>query len=281
VEDALEAHFADCPACAAELARHRAFLAVMDDRSEVADAAMLASCRAQLRTAVTNEAATPKGVNWSEALRNFWRFDVPFRVPVGAMALVALGFFAARVTPERFGGMRAGLAQPMFSSIRSVEPDASGRVRISVDDISRRQVSGSLADDNIQQLLLEAAREESNPGVRVESIGLLKNNVDSEEVRGALLDALTRDPNPGVRLKALEGLRPYAGNVDVRKTLASVLVKDDNAGVRVQAIDLLTTHRDQSIVGALQNALQFEDNTYVRAQCERLLAEMKASVGTY
>ena len=197
------------------------------------------------------------------------------------MALVALGFLAARVTPERFGGMKAGLSEPMFSNVRSVEPDASGQVRISVDEVHRRMVSGALGDENIQQLLLEAARAENNPAVRVESIGLLKNKVDSEDVRNALLDALTRDPNPGVRLKALEGLRPYAGNKEVRKTLASVLVKDDNAGVRVQAIDLLTTHRDDSIVGALQSALQYEDNTYVRAQCERILAEMKASVGTY
>ncbi|MCU1327897.1 MAG: putative transrane anti-sigma factor [Bryobacterales bacterium] len=281
VEEAIESHLAGCPTCTAELARHRAFLSALDDRAEIAAAVLLASCRARLRTAVATELATPKASNWSEALRNFWRFDIPFRVPVGALALVALGFVGARVTPERFGGMKASLAEPMFSSIRSVEPDASGRVRISVDDISRRQVSGALGDENIQRLLIEAAREENNPGVRVESIGLLKSNVDSEEVRGALLDALTRDPNPGVRLKALEGLRPYAGNVEVRKTLATVLVTDDNAGVRVQAIDLLTTHRDQSIVGALQNALQFEDNTYVRAQCERLLAEMKASVGTY
>lgn len=282
VEDAIEAHLADCPACAAELVRHRAFLALMDDRPDPTDADMLSACRAQLRTAVASGAAgTPARASWLATVSNFWRLDIPFRVPVGAIALVALGFLGARVTPQRFGGMKAGLAEPMFSSVRSVEPDEFGRVRISVDDIRRRQVSGELGDENIQQLLLEAAREESNPGVRVESIGLLKSRVDSEEVRGALLDALTRDPNPGVRLKALDGLRPYAGNADVRRTLAAVLVKDQNAGVRVQAIDLLTTHRDQSIVGALQNALEFEDNTYVRAQCERLLAEMKASVGTY
>lgn len=282
VEDAIESHLAECDSCTKELARHRAFLTLMDDRRVDADDALLAACRSDLRAVVSSASAPPvRSTDWMETIRNFWRFDIPFRVPVGAMALVALGFFAARFTPERFGGVRAGLAEPMFSSVRSVEPDASGHVRISVDDVRRRQVSGSLADANIQQLLLEAAREESNPGVRVESIGLLKNRVDSEEVRNALLDALTRDPNPGVRLKALEGLRPYAGNAAVRKTLASVLVKDDNAGVRVQAIDLLTTHRDESIVGALQSALEFEDNTYVRAQCERLLAEMKASVGTY
>lgn len=280
IEEAIEAHVAECSACARELAKHRQFLSVMDDRADVVDTGMLASCRADLRSAVSSAPALAAN-NWMEAFRNLWQLNIPFRVPVGAMALVALGFFAARITPERFGGMKAGLSEPMFSNVRSVEPDASGQVRISVDEVHRRMVSGALGDENIQQLLLEAAREENNPGVRVESIGLLKNKVDSEEVRNALLDALTRDQNPGVRLKALEGLRPYAGNKDVRRTLASVLVKDDNAGVRVQAIDLLTTHRDDSIVGALQNALQYEDNTYVRAQCERLLAEMKASVGTY
>ncbi len=280
IEETLEAHLADCPACTRELAKHRKFLTRMDERAEMPDTGMLASCRTDLRTAISRVPA-PVATNWLESFRNLWQLNIPFRVPVGAMALVALGFFAARVTPERFGGMKAGLSEPMFSNVRSVEPDASGQVRISVDEVHRRMVSGALGDANIQQLLLEAAREENNPGVRVESIGLLKNNVDSEEVRNALLDALTRDQNPGVRLKALEGLRPYAGNKDVRKTLASVLVKDENAGVRVQAIDLLTTHRDDSIVGALQNALQYEDNTYVRAQCERLLAEMKASVGTY
>lgn len=279
-EEAIEAHLAACAECTQELARHRQFLALLDDRTPVVDTALLSVCRSELRTAISNT-DIPAANTWLESLRNFWQFNIPFRVPVGAMALVALGFLAARVTPERFGGMKAGLSEPMFSNVRSVEPDASGQVRISVDEVHRRMVSGALGDENIQQLLLEAARSEDNPGVRVESIGLLKNKVDSEDVRNALLDALTRDPNPGVRLKALEGLRPYAGNKEVRKTLASVLVKDDNAGVRVQAIDLLTTHRDDSIVGALQNALQYEDNTYVRAQCERLLAEMKASVGTY
>ena len=278
VEEGIESHIATCRDCAAELARHRAFLAVMDARDTQVDSASLAACRAQLRLALGEPQPSH---SWADTLRNFWRLDIPFRVPVGAMALVALGFFGARITPEKFGGIRAGLAEPMFSTVRSVEPDASGKVRISVDEVQRRSVSGSLEDPRIQQLLLSAAREEANPGVRVESIGLLKNQADSEEVRKALLDALTRDPNPGVRLKALEGLRSYAGNPAVRKTLADVLVKDENPGVRVQAIDLLTTLHDDSIVGALQSSLQLEDNTYVRAQVSRLLAEMKASPGTY
>jgi hypothetical protein len=67
----------------------------------------------------------------------------------------------------------------------------------------------------------------------------------------------------------------------VRRTLADVLLKDDNPGVRVQAIDLLTTHHDDSIVGILQDVVQKEDNSYVRARCRSLLVQMNASVGTY
>jgi HEAT repeat protein len=82
-------------------------------------------------------------------------------------------------------------------------------------------------------------------------------------------------------VKALEGLKPWAGQPDVRKTVADVLLRDENPSVRVQAIGVLTAHHDDSIVGVLQDAVQKEDNGYVRAQCQRLLEAMKASVGTY
>jgi len=284
VEEALESHVAECAGCRAELARHRNFLDALNEREDFSDAALLGACRTDLRAVLRTENAAPRqnwlDRNWSEMLRGFAQLHIPFRVPVGAMALVALGFFGARFTPERFGGVQAGLAEPMFSSVRSVE-DKSGKVNIAVDEVRRRMVSGSLQDPRIQELLLSAVREESNPGVRVESIGMLRNSTDSEEVRNALIDALTHDPNAGVRLKAIEGLKSYAGNLAVRRTLANVLLKDDNPGVRVQAIDLLTTHHDDSIVGVLQDVVQKEDNNYVRTRCSRLLEEMKASVGTY
>jgi len=279
-EERIEAHLAECSDCRHELARHRAFLEVLDERRDPADAAFLSSCRADLRAAL-REDATPPRQSWFETLREFSQLHIPFRIPVGAMALVALAFFAARYTPQKFGGAQAGLAEPLFSSVRSVEPGDSGRVHIAVDEVRRHVVSGTLQDPHIQALLLTAVREEANPGIRVESIGILKSGADSQEVRQALIDALTHDPNAGVRLKALEGLKSYAGDPAVRKTLANVLLKDDNPGVRVQAIDLLTTHHDDSIVGVLQNAVQKEDNSYVRTRASQLLEEMKASVGTY
>lgn len=279
LEERIEAHLGGCPECAAELNRHRSFLEALDGREDLGAASMLVACRSSLRQALQAERSPRQ--SWFEALKGFSQWHIPFRIPVGAMALVAVGFFAARYTPEKFGGIRAGIAEPMFSSVRSVEPGASGRVQISVDEIRRRVVEGTLQDPRIQDLLLSAVREESNADVRAESIGVLKQSADSSEIRGALLDAATRDPNAGVRLKALEGLKQYAGDPAVRKTLANVLLKDDNAGVRVQAIDLLTAHHDDSIVGVLQDVVQKEDNSYVRARCSRLLEQMNASVGTY
>jgi hypothetical protein len=280
IEERVEAHLAECSDCRGELARHRAFLELLDDRQDVSDASLLGVCRAELRSTL-REDAKPARQSWYETLRGFSQLHIPFRIPVGAMALVALGFLAARYTPQKFGGLQASLAEPMFSSVRSVEPDASGKVQIAVDEVRRHVVTGTLQDPRIQSLLLTAVREESNPGIRVESIGVLKNGADSREVRQALIDALTHDPNAGVRLKALEGLKSYAGDAVVRRTLANVLLKDDDPGVRVQAIDLLTTHHDDSIVGVLQNVVQKEDNSYVRSRTSQLLEAMKASVGTY
>ena len=56
----------------------------------------------------------------------------------------------------------------------------------------RRTVLGDLGDSNIQRLLLAAARDESNPAVRVESMDALKDHAISDEVRNVLLYALSQ-----------------------------------------------------------------------------------------
>jgi hypothetical protein len=285
VEERIEAHLAACAKCAKGFARHRTFMEALDRREEIDDAALLTTCRLDFRRQLAAEAATVKHSTrwggWLESLRNVAAFHIPFRIPVGALALVAVGFFAARYTPEKFGGIRAGLTEPMFSSVKSIQPGDSGKVQIAVDDVQRRVVTGGLDDPRIQQLLLAAVHEDTNPGLRVESIGVLQNSTDSQEIRQALVDTLTHDPNAGVRLKALQGLKQYAGDASVRKALANVLLKDDNAGVRGQAIDLLTAHHDDSIAGILQDVMQKEDDDYIRIRCRDLLEAMKASVGTY
>lgn len=202
--------------------------------------------------------------------------------------MVALGFGCARLTmPGPASSLNTASLAPenVISSVRSVMPISDGtrpgEVRIVLDETQRRVVSGQLNEPNIQRLMLAAAHDENNPGVRVESVEILKSHPDSSEVRSLLLNRLAQDPNPGVRLKALDGLKPYTGDPEVRKVLAQVLLEDDNPGVRIQVVDALTAHADDKMVGVLQSVVQREDNTYVRRRCEKALKDMNASIGTF
>ena len=300
-EEQVESHLTDCPTCQTELARHRKFLTLLDERAALVEAGLLVQCRSELSATLRRQVAADAahGASWhawhrvTEYLRDFSRVQIPFKVPVGALALVALGFVAARYTPEKFGGFRGTLTDPLFSSVRSVEPNAGGQVKIAVDETRRHMVSGSIEDPQIQELLVSGVTDGSNPGVRLQSIQVLHDRVlpagaggDSEQVRDALLGALRNDPSAAVRLKALEGLKQFAGDAAVRSALGNVLQKDDDANVRIQAIELLAAHRDDSrggdsMVGTLQNLVQKEENPVVREQMTQLLAQLKASVGTY
>ncbi len=95
---------------------------------------------------------------------------------------------------------------------------------------SQRVLSGSLDDQAIQRLLLTAAKDPSDAGLRVESVDLLKNNPQSAEIRKALVYALQHDPNAGVRLKALDGLKQFAEDPDTRQALTRCCSKTTTPG---------------------------------------------------
>jgi anti-sigma factor RsiW len=285
-EDRLEEHLHGCAACTREMERQRAMAAALDRRQAEVPPMLLEACRADLLAAIQGGAprlCKPAKGPWTlflEALAATLAGFSRYRTPVGAVALVAVGFFAARFTGAGVPASSLSPAGEVFSTVRSVEADSSGRVQIAFDETRRRVVSGATGDRDIQRLLLAAARED-NPAVRVESVDLLRSRAGSGEVRDALLNVVARDSNAGVRLKALDGLKPLAGDPQVRKTLAQVLLADDNAAVRMQVVDLLVLHRDDSMVGVLQNLVQKEDNNYVRLKCEKALKDMNASIGTF
>ena len=166
-------------------------------------------------------------------------------------------------------------------NVRSVEPDSSGKVRIAFDSVSQKTISGSPDDPNIRALLLSSMKDQSNPGVRVEATGVMKEHAADTDVRNALLDAVQHDPNVGVRINAVEGLKQFGGEPAVLKAMTEVLLNDVNAGVRMKAVDLLTAHKNLSIVGPLQNAMQKEDNSYVRMRMTNALRDMNASLGNF
>jgi hypothetical protein len=252
----------------AEKAIHRA----LDEREQEPPAALLARCRRDLSERL--EMAGPREPVWWKWFRGW----PALARPAGALALVALGFFSARWTAAPGAGPGS---EPVVSRVRYVQPESSGKVQLVIEETRQRMLSGDPGDAQIHRLLLAAARESSDAGLRAESMDILGTRPSTDELRGALVFALEHDPNPGVRLKALGALKPYAGTAEVRGALAKVLLADDNPGMRTQAIDLLMQKKEDAMVGLLQELVQRESNTYVRQRCQRALQEMDASVGTF
>lgn len=284
-EELMEQHLDSCAACSAERARLESLQEVLSEGEAEVPAGLLARCRRDLAVQVAAAHTAPRSVSLSALWRN-WVVNPPLWLrPVGAVAMLALGFFAARIVPGDSPALaRMGMAQdpaPVFSRVRLVNPNDSGGVRVQYEEVRQREMSGALQDDHIRRLLLAAAVDQTDPGLRVESIDLLRQHCSDDEVRRALMNALRTDTNSGVRLKALEGLKPYARDPETRKVLAQVLLVDDNPGVRTQAIDMLVQNKEPEMAGVLQELLPNEQNGYVRSRIQKALNEMKASAGTF
>jgi len=290
-EERLEAHLDECTGCREALARDKALWSALDSSGLNPTRDLLEDARAELRSRLA--AARPARESFWDKLRDGFSIHFHFAPGLGqvagAVALLALGFFAARVTPGSLGGAfhTAGVAEPVTSRVRYIEPEGPGKVQIVLDETHQQVLSGSVADPSIQRLLLAAAKDPSDAGVRVESVDLLKNEPQSAEVRQALLYALQHDPNAGVRLKALDGLKAFADDPETRRALTQVLLSDENPGVRTQVIDLLIQQRDvlrqrnDAMVSVLQELMEKENNNYIRMRCQKALTEMNASAESY
>ena len=113
-EDRVEAHLHECAACSRAMERQRAMAAAFDDRVLEVPTALLRECRTDLTAAI--EGGAPRLVRvekspWTlflEAIGFTMSGMNRYRQPAGAVALMALGFFAARFTgvwaPLQVGG---------------------------------------------------------------------------------------------------------------------------------------------------------------------------------
>jgi hypothetical protein len=273
-EEQVEVHVDECAACRLALAREKALFGALDGAEMVPPPELLEESRAELRRRLGLAGRTMRAPGIWDKFRE--GFTVRFHFAPGIAQVAG--------APNSFLGNwhSAGvLAEPTTSRVRYVEPLAPGRVQIVIDETHQRVLSGSVDDQAIQRLLLTAAKDQSDAGLRVESVDLLKNNSQSAEIRTALVYALEHDSNAGVRLKALDGLKQFADDPNTRQALTQVLLTDDNPGVRTQVIDLLVQRHTEAMVGVLQELMEKEDNGYIRMRCQKVLQEMNASAETY
>jgi hypothetical protein len=292
----VEQHLARCPECATELKATRKFHATLSDMpvSEPTPN-LLAASRMRLQEALET---TAQGRFWHRLIFEpvAWLRQIRM-APALAAVIFIVGFGGGIGATYNFmvgregGGAITGsvgpgpangqVNQPLESSaitgIRSVtQQPGSNQVSIKYDTVLTQEAQGSLNDQRIQQLLLFAARNNYNSGVRMDSVDVLTQSPDDSRVREVLLYALQNDANPGVRLKALDGLSGFVRqDPQVRDGVLRALISDTNSGVRMQALRLVEPMKaDSNVRSVLTRLSQTDQNLSIRSQARTMLAQM-------
>ncbi len=284
----LEQHVSRCTDCAAELRGTQEFQQTLKQIPLPEPSPnLLAASRMRLQESLEG---VEQGPWWRRLVFDggAWLRQVKL-APALVAAIFIVGFAGGIGTSYKVMSQGRGLVGPPASvtespvaessvaGIRSVAQDpVSNQVSIKYDTLSTKEAKGSMNDQRIQQLLLFAARNNYNSGVRMDSVDLLTQKPDNTGVREVLIYALHNDANPGVRLKALEALGPYVKqDVRVRNAVLDALTSDSNSGVRTQAIHLLDTVKaDGSVRSVLRTLAEKDKNQYIRSQARTVLAQL-------
>jgi hypothetical protein len=273
----IEAHVANCEACATQLAEERdlqkAMVAALQPADELDSSGILLSqCRSELAEALDDLSAPPIQEHWRPfgwlrrwmALRPAWSgaLLVIFGIVVGTQVVPwmqdsnrggangqAMNVTAKPpLTPDQLAGMT-------FSGFNISPSLGSGspNVQVRVNAEQPMVLTGTADDGDMRSVLTYVVEngERFDAGVRLDCLEALKAASRDQQVRRALITAARKDQNPAVRMKALESLRDAASDDDVRQALLDALEHDTNPGVRVEAVNVL--------VGSLQHGSEIEN----------------------
>ncbi|HKF04802.1 MAG TPA: HEAT repeat domain-containing protein [Candidatus Sulfotelmatobacter sp.] len=287
----LEQHVSRCADCALELKAEQNFHELLSqDRAAEPTPNLLASSRMRLQEALET---TQQGNFFSRLAFDptTWLRQVRFS-PALASAILILGFAGgvgatykmySRSGPSIVPSIAtnsSGSSVPTEASVSGIEAvtpiPGTDQVTIKYNTLSTQEAQGSLNDQKIQQLLLYAARNNYNSGVRVDSVDLLAQKSGESQVRDALIYALQNDTNPGVRLKSLDALGTYVKtDTNVRDSILRALVNDSNSGVRIEALRLIEPVKaDGSVRGVLMALAAKDQSTYIKSQARTMLAQL-------
>ena len=280
---------ARCADCALELKSEKDFQALLA-REVVPEPTpnLLAASRMRLQESLET---AEQGRFWHKLAWDpaNWLRQMKFS-PALASAILIVGFAGGVGTTYRIYAHRPGVpsivadaTQPQgttdasIAGIQSITQNpGTNQIDIKYNTVTTQEAQGSLNDQQIQQLLLYAARNNYNSGLRMDSVDLLTQKPADSQVREALLYTLQYDSNPGVRLKSLSALGAYVkDDTRVRDAVLQALLNDSNQGVRNEALRLIEPVKaDGSVRGVLMTLAARDQSTYIKSQARTMLAQL-------
>ncbi|MGC2245164.1 MAG: zf-HC2 domain-containing protein, partial [Terriglobales bacterium] len=197
----VEQHLARCPECAGELKAARKFHTTMSqDTVTEPTPNLLAASRMKLQEALETTAQGgflrrlifEPGV-WLRQVRMAPALTAAiFIVGFGGGIGATYNYMADHGTAPNVSQVSPSGSVPVdaaaITGIRSVTQEpGTNQVSIKYDTISTQEAQGSLNDQRIQQLLLFAARNNYNSGVRMDSVDVLTQTPSDSRVREVLM----------------------------------------------------------------------------------------------
>jgi hypothetical protein len=260
----------------------------------------LAVCRTKLLEQVAQEPTS--AAHARHRLSAWWHglFEVRFTERSYRLAaissLLLVGFGAGRIWQSNSShGMTsildtAGIFQPVGSQnatqVAQIRPEDDNRVRIILQQVQVREITGSRDDNAVRALLVGAVSGSVDPGVRMDSVEMLAGQT-SLEIRNALVHTVKNDTNAAVRAKAIESLRRFPNDAVIREALEFALAHDSDAGVRAEAMDvLMPPDGDIQVTPELRETLSnilhaSHADDFVRLRCAQILNERPLPNDTY
>jgi len=299
----LERHLENCADCRKEREQVLA-LQVLANALPVVEPEANLVARARLRLDEALDALPPRHwlARWGQQIRN--GMASLRAAPSAALMVLAVGAAAGGFGGFRYEQMHVMAATHTAPAAESITPapqaEASGSIAsvANISSITRhpgselvdvnynqlvpRQVTGSLDDPSIRQLLMMAAGSETSARVRGDSVSLLAaecrmgHSCQPSGIRDALIVALRYDASPAVREKALTGLEPYvAEDVRVRDAVLEALMNDDDSNIRSAGIRMLApVEADTSVRQVLNTVSTSDQNPQIRFVSRQILDQV-------
>jgi HEAT repeats len=284
----LDAHVAQCPACAAIVAREARLqhaIASLDQPADSLDRSglLLAQCRSELAESLDDKHARANRSPWLSIFSPvaWWgglRHTLIYHPAMSMTVLVVAGFLAG------VAGQRLPVAPSLAVSPRpaattaSVSPNQTGSSKITEEQLRN---AGSA---HVAWVTPSGSR---TPSVDVELMSptspmSIVGAPDDADVQRALTFLLENGQrfDPDVRLDSLDVLRTNAADPEVRRTLCAAARLDRNPGVRIKALEALQGfEQDPEVRDALLDALESDTSSGVRVEAIHLLFASLKSEG--
>lgn len=171
-----------------------------------------------------------------------------------------------------------------INDVKYEQPDpATGDLSLSFTVSKEMNITGTLADEPVQTVLLRSLTSGENAGTRLTSVNLVAQQgagkLNDEAARKAFITIAKQDPNPGVRLEAVKVLKDFAYDDNIKNTYLHVIENDINAGIRIEAIKNLTeaikagNRPDEDVLRTLNVKAEEDENNLVRVKAKTILKE--------